>query len=263
MTFQIASLLVLSIILTAGLKVNANSLAPRVHATEEIDFIILRQIWPPATCMFPGAHTCSIAHNISTWVVHGLWPSENHKIGPSFCNKTMPFDFNRIKWLLPRLLEFWPNLYTDSPLDSFWQHEWDKHGTCALGLSGIKCESDYFNATLALRDNYDLSTLMKDSGVIPDDTLLYDLDKIIHAIQLKLNVLPQLTCYILKESEVQYLSQLQLCFSKDFKLIECSEAAVEMGLIKNSNAPQQTHCQPGLPIHYPTIHYATKMGLKI
>jgi hypothetical protein len=37
------------------------------------DYLILRQIWPSTTCMFPGEHTCSIAKNISTWVVHGLW----------------------------------------------------------------------------------------------------------------------------------------------------------------------------------------------
>jgi ribonuclease I len=86
----------------------------------EIDYLVFRQIWPPTSCMFPGAHTCSFPKNVTTWVVHGLWPSQNHKMGPLYCNKTLPFDFNRIKWLLPQLLEFWPNLYTDSPLDSFW-----------------------------------------------------------------------------------------------------------------------------------------------
>lgn len=37
------------------------------------DYLILRQIWPATTCMFPGPNTCSIAKNITTWVVHGLW----------------------------------------------------------------------------------------------------------------------------------------------------------------------------------------------
>jgi ribonuclease I len=51
-----------------------------------------------------------------------------NKIGPENCNASVPFDFNKIKWLLPILLEYWPNLYTDTPLASFWQHEWEKHG---------------------------------------------------------------------------------------------------------------------------------------
>ena len=37
------------------------------------DYLILRQIWTPATCMYPGPNTCSIDHNITSWVVHGLW----------------------------------------------------------------------------------------------------------------------------------------------------------------------------------------------
>lgn len=84
------------------------------------DYLILRQTWPAATCMFPGPNTCAISRNISTWVVHGLWPSIKTEIGPSFCNKTLPFNFNSIKWLLPSLLEFWPNLYTNTALESFW-----------------------------------------------------------------------------------------------------------------------------------------------
>ena len=39
----------------------------------DIDYIILRQIWPASSCMFPGVHTCSISENISSWVLHGLW----------------------------------------------------------------------------------------------------------------------------------------------------------------------------------------------
>jgi len=39
----------------------------------DFDYLVFRQIWPQSTCMFPEDHTCSIAKNISTWVVHGLW----------------------------------------------------------------------------------------------------------------------------------------------------------------------------------------------
>lgn len=42
-------------------------------SSPNFDYLILRQIWPATTCMFPGPHSCSIAKNITTWVVHGLW----------------------------------------------------------------------------------------------------------------------------------------------------------------------------------------------
>ena len=47
-------------------------------------------------------------------------PSDFDHMGPMFCNKSMGFDFDKIKWLLPRLNKYWPNLYTNTPTDSFW-----------------------------------------------------------------------------------------------------------------------------------------------
>jgi len=43
-----------------------------------------------------------------------------HTDGPFFCDKSLPFNPRKIDWLLGRLEEYWPNLYTDTPLESFW-----------------------------------------------------------------------------------------------------------------------------------------------
>lgn len=182
-------------------------------------------------------------------------PSIKTIIGPAFCKK-IPFDFNSIKWLLPELLEYWPNLYTDTSLDSFWEHEWTKHGTCAVGnLPNINSESDYFNVTLGLRNHFDFGPILKASNIVPDDVVLYDLDKIKGAIKSVLNVEPMIVCYILKDSDVQYLSQMQICLSKSFELVDCAFEAVELVNIVKDNTPQETQCQEGIPIHYPTIKY--------
>lgn len=233
-----------------------NEIIPNGKRSSDFDYLIFRQIWPEATCMFPGSHKCEIEKNVSTWVVHGLWPSIKSEIGPSFCNKSLPFNYNLIKWLVPQLLEFWPNLYTNTPLESFWKHEWEKHGTCALSLPQIKSESDYFNLTLGLRDHFDFGPILKANGIVPDDTLLYDLDKIKYAIKSVLNVEPMIVCYILKDSDVQYLSQMQICLSKQFELVDCAFEAVELVNIVVDNTPQETQCQQGIPIHYPTIRYS-------
>jgi hypothetical protein len=41
-------------------------------------------------------------------------------MGPSFCNKDMPFNFEAIKRLESDLNKFWPNLYENTAYDSFW-----------------------------------------------------------------------------------------------------------------------------------------------
>lgn len=131
-----------------------------------------------------------------------------------------------------------------------------KHGTCALGLEHIKNESDYFSISLGLRNEFDFGPVLKKSAIVPDDTLLYDIDKIRYAIKKELKVEPMIVCYILKDSDVQYLSQMQVCLSKQFELVDCEFQAVELVNITKSNVPQETQCQPGMPVHYPTIKYS-------
>ena len=235
---------------------NSNHDENRPNKGNQFDYLILRQIWPASSCMFPGANTCRIGNNVTNWVVHGLWPSIKSEIGPAFCNKTLPFNFNAIKWLLPELLEFWPNLYTNTPLESFWQHEWEKHGTCALGLPQVSGESDYFNLTLSLRAHYQFGVLLAGAGITPDDTQMYDLEKIRFALQSTLGVTPFLVCYVEKDADLQYFSQMQICLSKQFELVDCATEAVEPALIMKDNQAQETQCQNGIPVHYPTIKHS-------
>ena len=122
----------------------------------------------------------------------------------------------------------------------------------------IQNESDYFNVTLGLRDFFDFGPILRASGVVPDDTMLYDLDKIRYAIKSVLNVEPLIVCYVLKDSDVQYLSQMQICITKDFELVDCAVEFVEIVKISVDNTPQEIECQPGIPVHYPTIKYTNE-----
>merc|ERR1712216_947602 len=78
----------------------------------------------------------------SEYTLHGLWPN--------FCNKgsDKPFDESAISNLLPTMKKEWlscPEYGGDN--DSFWSHEWSKHGTC----SGLE-EEAFFSTGLKLRD---------------------------------------------------------------------------------------------------------------
>ena len=116
-------------------------------------------------------------------------------------------------------------------------------------------ESDYFNRSLSLRDLFDFGPMLAAGQIVPDDLQLYDLEAIKSAIKSVLSVEPQLTCYVLKDSDVQYLSQMQICLSKQYELVECADEALELTKISVDNTPQETTCQPGMPVHYPIIKY--------
>ena len=108
---------------------------------------------------------------------------------------------------------------------------------------------------MGLRDHFDFGPILKASNIVPDDVNLYDLSKIKDAIKTVLNVEPMIVCYILKDSNVQYLSQMQVCLDKSFELTDCAFEAVELVNIARDNTPQETQCQDALPVHYPKIKY--------
>jgi len=230
------------------------SQSERISKPGPVDYVILRQMWPQSSCMFPGTHKCSLAENITTWTVHGLWPSEVQSIEPNFCNDSLPFQFDYVKPFYGQMLKYWPNLYLDTKIDSFWAHEWDKHGTCALSFNPqIRNATDYFNVTLGLRDLHDLGAVLAINSIVPDDTKLYDFAKIFGAIKATFNAEPLMVCYLMKDSDVQYLSQIQICMDKQFNLIDCYTEFLEIVPIMHNNTPQETSCNQQIPIAYPTI----------
>ena len=91
-------------------------------------------------------------HKQKGWSIHGLWRQYGHLHGdkeyPQFC-KEVTFDLNSIKLLIPFLKEAWysydgKNFAQD---ESFWKHEWEKHGSCMLTDMD---EHMYFQLTLDL-----------------------------------------------------------------------------------------------------------------
>ena len=37
------------------------------------------------------------------WTVHGIWPTRPGEKGPQFCNRTLAFDFSKLKPILGKL----------------------------------------------------------------------------------------------------------------------------------------------------------------
>ena len=82
------------------------------------------------------------------WVIHGLWPQYTLKNYPTFC-KDVTFDINSLESIKDDLDKHWFSDTGDN--QSFWEHEWKKHGSCMFDTDDITWnEFKYFNLTLKL-----------------------------------------------------------------------------------------------------------------
>ena len=92
--------------------------------------------------------------------LHGMWPEDDDGSWPSTCTNEK-FDPSTVYDLgEDRFNELWPNVKSTKDAkshDSFWEHEWTKHGTCT-GMT----QDEYFDTALKhflptpkiVRDNY-------------------------------------------------------------------------------------------------------------
>jgi ribonuclease I len=74
--------------------------------------------------------------------IHGLWPDYIDGGYPQFCTN-QKFNLSTIKPILDDLNKHWSSC-SGKP-DTFWKHEFEKHGTC---FDPPTTEFDYFNNTL-------------------------------------------------------------------------------------------------------------------
>lgn len=115
------------------------------------DIYVFAYSWTPEFCYGQSSYE-GCATPKSYWgkyfTIHGLWPQYSTGGYPANCN-TQAFNSSvpiAIGW--DDMTTYWPDvqyLETDPDYDSFWEHEWTKHGTCT-GLS----QYDYFTNGLNL-----------------------------------------------------------------------------------------------------------------
>ncbi len=109
--------------------------------------------WTPGFCInesYPGCES-PLPYWKENFTIHGLWPQYATSGYPSSCTNE-EFDMNTINNIgMDYMIQKWPDVQyslNSTLYDSFWIHEWSKHGTCS-GLS----QYDYFNEALKLTNN--------------------------------------------------------------------------------------------------------------
>ncbi|CAD5123217.1 DgyrCDS11578 [Dimorphilus gyrociliatus] len=147
-------------------------------------------------------------------------PSTKYKSpDPSFCNKTAKFDDKAIIKLKPKLQTYWPNMFPDTDPNQLWKHEYEKHGTCAISVSKVNTEYNYFNYTLALRKWLNIDEKLAKYGIRPR-AKPYKLKDITSALDKAFNGFNvDIQCSSVHGKH--YLQEIHVCLTKEFKQMDC------------------------------------------
>ncbi|XP_073989102.1 ribonuclease Oy-like isoform X1 [Rhodnius prolixus] len=201
----------------------------RTRQSNEFDVLIFTQNWPVSVCLSWEAkqktNTCSPGVNISSWTIHGIWPTKLGTLGPFFCNTSRPFDPDAIYGIQDRLEKQWSLIEKHKKHNMFWRHEWEKHGTCAAQLPQLSTEFTYFLQGLNWNSEYNVTTMLQESDIVPGKT--YNISTIWSAVKKSIGKNPHLACFNDPVSKSSYLLEVRICFNKSLELVDCDGTKFE------------------------------------
>lgn len=152
------------------------------------------------------------------FTIHGLWPQLVNKIGgqeyPQCCS-TDAFDENGLG-ALKKTMQFiaWPQITSFT----LWDHEWSKHGTCALHAvpptKYVSTQYQYFKSAVDLYFLANVNQRLSDAGVRPNDNQAVSVDRLNQIFSSALNVQPKYT-YSSASGGRKLISEIWFCVSKD------------------------------------------------
>ncbi|EMD00455.1 hypothetical protein BAUCODRAFT_62004, partial [Baudoinia panamericana UAMH 10762] len=139
--------------------------------------ILQTQFWdtPPAAA---GPNT--------SWTIHGLWPDNCDGSYAQYCDESRQYtNISQIiqsygrQDLLDYMNTYWVS--NSGTAESFWEHEWGKHGTC-MSTFDTDCYSsytpgeeipDFFNRTVGLYQTLPTYDWLAAAGITPSCTTTY------------------------------------------------------------------------------------------
>ncbi|XP_041602088.1 ribonuclease T2 [Vulpes lagopus] len=152
------------------------------------------------------------------WTIHGLWPDKAEE-----CNGSWHFHLEEIKDLMPEMKMYWPDVIHPLNHSHFWKHEWEKHGTCAAQLDALNSQKKYFGGSLDLYRDLNLNSMLQKLGIKPSINY-YQVSDIKDALAGIYGVIPKIQCLPPQQGEeVQTIGQIELCFTKELRLRNCTE----------------------------------------
>ncbi|KAG6035552.1 hypothetical protein E4U41_006012 [Claviceps citrina] len=152
-----------------------------------------------------------------SWTIHGLWPDNCDGSYPARCDISRAYtDIEDIlssagaSETLDYMKTFWKDYQGDD--ETFWQHEWGKHGTCISSLnpecySGYEPKEeavDFFKKTVELFKSLPTYEWLAEAGITPLSTKYYSLNKIQGVLSEKHGAKVTLSCKGKSLNEVWY-----------------------------------------------------------
>ncbi|EFJ09665.1 hypothetical protein SELMODRAFT_270532 [Selaginella moellendorffii] len=189
-----------------------------IAGAQRFDFFYFVLQWPGAYCDRGQAACCypTTGKPAEDFSIHGLWPNKDDGTWPQFCDPSNPFELSQISDLRRAMNREWGSL--DCPSSNsveFWEHEWEKHGTCAF-----RDEHQYFERSLALREQVDPLGYLASAGIRPNNRL-YSLQSIQLALEDGLGHTIGIECNR-DSSRTAQLYQLYFCVASDAStIIDC------------------------------------------
>ncbi|KAG9395803.1 Ribonuclease T2-like [Carpediemonas membranifera] len=165
---------------------------------------------------------------VDAFSIHGFWPTvSNPKVHcPGNCGGP-GFSESKIEDLKPELEKLWPT-YMSRGDESFHQHEYEKHGRCAIhGKAGagtdhaITDERSYFTVVMDLFKNLDYENTLAKEGVTPSTTKTYELNDILNALHYGTGKLCTIGCGRGNDGKT-YLNTITACFDNNLEQVSCS-----------------------------------------
>ncbi|KAL3419329.1 ribonuclease t2 [Phlyctema vagabunda] len=131
-----------------------------------------------------------------SWTLHGLWPDHCDGTYPTFCNSAPIYkNITAILTaagqtsLLATMNEYW--LPNRGSTENFWEHEWNKHGTCVNTLAPA-CYGDsykvgdevvdFFTRAVDVFRGLDTFKALQEAGIVPSTSRRYTADQIQSAL---------------------------------------------------------------------------------
>ncbi|KAG9039514.1 ribonuclease T2-like [Tulasnella sp. JGI-2019a] len=142
------------------------------------------------------------------WTIHGLWPDYCNGSWGQFCdaareypNITQVLIQNGATDLLRFMQEHWLDQGGDN--ESFWEHEWNKHGTCLSTLeppcmpSGKPTGYDatrFFHTATNLYKGLPTYLILASAGIFPSTTRNYTYTQLAHTVKSRIGITPAFDC---------------------------------------------------------------------
>ncbi|TQS33887.1 hypothetical protein Golomagni_05754 [Golovinomyces magnicellulatus] len=148
--------------------------------------LLLTQFWDIVPTKSPA----------DSWTIHGLWADYCDGSYPAYCSAAPTY--HNISAIISahsaQLVEFMQTYWLPShgSPDHFWDHEWNKHGTCmnTLAPSCYTAEHyrpgmevvDYFQRAVDLFRSLDTYKTLASAGILPSNTKTYTKEQIEKAL---------------------------------------------------------------------------------